>query len=169
MLRTALLAGIFAAGFVSVASAGTLYFQAKMTSAAEVPPTKSSGTGMVMATLDTASKTLSYKATWENLSGPAGAAHFHGPAAAGKNAGVQVPIGGKAPTSPVYGSATLTDAQVKQLESGMWYANVHTKDNPGGEIRGQVREQKMAMAKPKAAAPMGNMPMKGAPAAPMKK
>lgn len=159
MLRTALLAGVFAAGFVSAASAATLYFQAKMTAAAEVPPKQSNGTGTVMATLDTASKTLSYKVTWENLTGPAMAAHFHGPAPKGKNSGVQVPIAGKMPTSPAFGSAMLSDDQIKQLEAGMWYVNVHTKANPGGEIRGQVW-QEHAMAPKAAAKPMPAMPMK---------
>ena len=34
------------------------------------------------------------------LSGPATAAHFHGPAAAGANAGVAVPIGTNPPARP---------------------------------------------------------------------
>ena len=71
------------------------------------------------------------------LSGPATAAHFHGPAEAGKNAGVEVPIP-NAGTSPVEGSATLTEAQAADLTGGKLYVNVHTAANPGGEIRGQV-------------------------------
>jgi hypothetical protein len=27
---------------------------------------------------------------------------------------------------------------MKDLEAGKWYANVHTADNKGGEIRGQM-------------------------------
>ncbi len=75
------------------------------------------------------------------LSGPATAAHFHGPAAAGANAGVVVPIGNN-PPSPTTGSATLTDDQIKDLEAGKWYANVHTEANKGGEIRGQMMRVK---------------------------
>jgi hypothetical protein len=64
-------------------------------------------------------------------------AHIHGPAAVGANAGVVVPF--KAPvTSPITGTATLTDAQMADLEAGKYYANVHTAANPGGEIRGQL-------------------------------
>jgi len=37
------------------------------------------------------------------------------------------------------GCATLTDAHAADLEAGKYYVNVHTKDDPGGEIRGQVR------------------------------
>jgi len=138
MLRSALLAAVFAAGFATAASAATMQFQAKMNGASEVPPTQSAATGDVLATLDTTSKVLTYTVTFNNLTGPAAAAHFHGPAAAGANAGVAVPIGGASPTSPVHGTATLTDAQIADLEAGKWYANVHTAANKGGEIRGQV-------------------------------
>jgi hypothetical protein len=71
------------------------------------------------------------------LSGPATAAHFHGPAEPGKNAGVKVPIP-NATASPTEGSATLTDEQAADLMAGKYYVNVHTAANPGGEIRGQV-------------------------------
>jgi hypothetical protein len=67
-------------------------------------------------------------------------AHFHGPAEPGKNAGVAVPIPGTA--SPMNGSATLTDAQAADLMAGKWYVNVHTAENKGGEIRGQVLKAK---------------------------
>jgi hypothetical protein len=64
--------------------------------------------------------------------------HFHGPAQSGQNAGVQMAI--PAPlNSPVHGTTgQLSDEQVKQLLDSDWYVNVHTKANPGGEIRGHV-------------------------------
>ena len=70
------------------------------------------------------------------------AAHFHGPAEAGKNAGVQIWISekGKPLTSPFKGSAKLTDAQAPDLMNGQWYVNIHTKANAGGEIRGQLEK-----------------------------
>ena len=165
MLRTALLGCAIAFGVVSTAPAATLYFQARMKGSYEVPPTKSEGTGTAKATLDTATKSFSYQVTFDKLSGPATAAHFHGPAAPGKNAGVVVPIDGQNPTSPASGSATLTDQQIKDLEAGKWYVNVHTAANPGGEIRGQVlRGKATASAKPMKGS---TMPMKGG-AMPMK-
>jgi len=78
-----------------------------------------------------------WKGTVSGLSGNATAAHFHGPAEAGKNAGVMVPASGPAAGS-FEGTATLTDDETKALMAGQTYFNVHTAANPGGELRGQV-------------------------------
>lgn len=133
---------VLGAAFASVltfagARAATETFTATMDAKTEVPPKASTGTGTVKATLDTDSKVLTYESTFSGLTGPATMAHFHGPAAVGANAGVAVPWVNPV-ASPVHGTATLTDAQVKDLEAGKWYANVHTAANPGGEIRGQM-------------------------------
>ncbi len=138
---------LLAAFAVSLASVGALLparalaadmeFSAAMSGATEVPPKTTPGMGDVLASLDTKTKVLTYTVTFENLTGPATMAHFHGPAAPGANAGVAVPLGTQ-PTSPIHGTATLTDAQMKDLLAGKWYANVHTAANPGGEIRGQM-------------------------------
>jgi hypothetical protein len=84
-------------------------------------------------------QTMSRRAriTYSGLSGTPTAAHFHGPAQSGANAGVAVPIPNVA-TSPAQGSATLTDAQAADLLAGRYYINIHTAANPAGEIRGQV-------------------------------
>jgi hypothetical protein len=137
MFRTSILAAAFAVGCLSAASAASVNFHATLDGKSEVPPNASTGSGDALASLDTSSKQLSYTITFFGLSGPATAAHFHGPAAPGANAGVAVPIGTN-PTSPVTGSVTLTDAQMADLQAGKWYANVHTAENKGGEIRGQM-------------------------------
>ena len=114
-------------------------FKADLKAASEVPPNDSKGSGSVTATYDTASKKLSYKGSYSALTGPATAAHFHGPAEAGSNAGVQIPVSNDAiAKSPFEGEATLTDAQASDLMAGKWYFNIHTAANKGGEIRGQV-------------------------------
>jgi hypothetical protein len=112
-------------------------YKVSLDSKSEVPPNSSSGTGTADIDYDPASKKLSWKVTYSGLTGPATAAHFHGPAEVGKNAGVVVPIPNIA-SSPAEGSATLTDAQAADLLAGKYYVNVHTAANPGGEIRGQV-------------------------------
>jgi CHRD domain-containing protein len=120
-----------------VAQAAQINFKADLDSASEVPPVTGAGKGMAEVALDTATKTLTWTVTYSGLSGPATAAHVHGPAAPGANAGVLVPFTGDL-ASPIKGSATLTDAQISDLEAGKWYVNVHTAANKSGEIRGQL-------------------------------
>jgi hypothetical protein len=134
------LAAVAALTFSSAAMAATETFTATMDAKTEVPPKNSSGTGTVKATLDTTTKVLTYDSTFSGLTGPATMAHFHGPALPGANAGVAVPWANPV-ASPEHGTATLTDAQISDLEAGKWYANVHTAANPGGEIRGQMMKQ----------------------------
>jgi hypothetical protein len=121
----------------SAALAQEVKMKADLTGAQEVPAVTTQGKGSAEVAFDPASKKLSWTVTYSGLSGPATAAHFHGPAEPGKNAGVAVPIPNQA-NSPVSGSATLTDAQAADLAAGRYYVNVHTAANPGGEIRGQV-------------------------------
>ena len=123
-----------AVAFAGPASAEKL--KATLDAKSEVPATTSSGTGTADLDYDAASKKLSWKLSYSGLSGPATAAHFHGPAETGKNAGVAVPI--PDPKSGTEGSATLTDAQAADLMAGKYYINVHTDANKGGEIRGMV-------------------------------
>ena len=140
MLLRSMVAGLMAASFLAVAPsafAQAVTYKADLKASTQVPPNDSKGTGALTATYDPASKKLSYTVNYKDLSGPATAAHFHGPAAAGANAGVVVPA--SAPlTSPIKGEATLTDAQAADLAAGRWYFNIHTAANPPGEIRGQV-------------------------------
>ena len=138
ILRTSI-AGVAFVSCLAAASpllAETVTLKANLAAAAEVPPNDSAATGAVTITFDTATKKATWQGTYAGLSGAATAGHFHGPAEAGKNAGVAVPI---APSgSPFQGSADLTDAQAADLLAGKWYVNVHTEAHKGGEIRGQV-------------------------------
>jgi hypothetical protein len=111
--------------------------KATLSSATEVPANTSAGKGAADIDYDAGTKKLSWKVTYSGLTGPATMAHFHGPAEAGKNAAVAIVIP-NATSSPVEGSATLTDAQAADLLAGKYYVNVHTAANLGGEIRGQV-------------------------------
>ena len=95
-----------------------------------MPATESKGTGEVTATFDPATKRLSWTGTYSGLTGPVTAAHFHGPAKAGENAGVLVPV--TATSSPFSGEATLDDAKAADLEAGRLYFNLHTAANPEG-------------------------------------
>jgi hypothetical protein len=134
-----LVPGIIAMLFIcGVARADQINFKADLSGGSEVPPVTTPGKGSAAATLDTGTKMLTWTVDYSGLSGPVTAAHIHGPAAAGVNAGVLVPLGTNL-ANPIKGSATLTDAQVSDLEAGRTYINLHTADNKGGEIRGQLQ------------------------------
>ncbi|VTU22764.1 MULTISPECIES: CHRD domain-containing protein [unclassified Variovorax] len=139
LLRMALVTGVATvalAGCGMMSKSHIASFSGAMNAASEVPPNMTRGSGMAEAWLNKDTNVLKYKITFEGLSGPATAAHFHGPAAAGANAPVVLPFA--KPVSPIEGEATLTPAQAADLMSGRWYANVHTAANAGGEIRGQM-------------------------------
>jgi CHRD domain len=131
---TMLLAG--APKFISPADAETVMLKADLKGSNEVPPNSSPASGKAEAKLDTETRVLTWKVTYENLTGPAVGAHFHGPGESGKNAGIVVPF--RTVASPIEGTATLTENQATDLLAGKWYANIHTAANPGGELRGQM-------------------------------
>jgi hypothetical protein len=120
------------------AHAATIQLKADLKASAEVPPKDSAGMGTLTGTLNTETNEFTYHIEFSGLTGPAVAAHFHGPAAEGANAKPQLPIKGSPVTSPIDGKATLTAEQAKDLLDGKWYFNLHTAANPGGEIRGQI-------------------------------
>jgi hypothetical protein len=122
----------------TAAAMAPAHWTAALDGKSEVPPTASAGTAKADVTYDPATKMLTWTVTYQGLTGPAQAAHFHGPAAPGANAGVQVDIGKMGLPSPMHGSATLTAQQESDLMAGMWYINIHTAKYPNGEIRGQV-------------------------------
>jgi hypothetical protein len=135
---------ILAAALLSAAAAGSALaantYTADLKGSQEVPANDSKGAGSAELTYDAATKMLKWKVTYSGLSGPATAAHIHGPAEAGKDAPVAIKFAN--PASPIEGSATLTDEQAKELEAGKMYVNVHTAEHKGGEIRGQVMPAK---------------------------
>ncbi|WP_192243251.1 CHRD domain-containing protein [Mesorhizobium silamurunense] len=122
----------------SPAMAETMKFKATLDGGQQNPPVTTKGKGTATFTFNTTSKKLTWNVKYSGLSGPAVAAHIHGPAAMGQSADPVIPF--KKLKSPIKGSATLTDAQATDLEAGKYYVNVHTKANPDGEIRGQIEK-----------------------------
>jgi predicted AAA+ superfamily ATPase len=116
------------------AFAEMLKFKADLKSSEEVPPNDSPGAGTADVTLDTDANKVSWTITYENLTGDATAAHFHGPAKAGENAGPVVDIS----ANTKEGSADVTAEQLQMIRDGNTYLNIHTAQYPDGEIRGQV-------------------------------
>jgi hypothetical protein len=110
-------------------------FKATLKSPPGISP--ATGEGNLAATYDTETRKLAWKGNVSGLSGNVIAAHFHGPADPGQNAGVLVPAAGVT-AGEFEGSTTLTNDQAKVLTAERTYFMVHTPTNPGGEIRGQV-------------------------------
>ena len=106
--------------------------------------TGSAGIGTAMVSLDTNTNLLDWNIGWSGLTGNPTAMHFHGPALAGVNAGVQVGIG--VTNNPMIGNATISASQANDLVAGLWYANLHTDFAPGGEIRGQVVPEPLTLS-----------------------
>ena len=139
-LASALVAGAFVvAGCGMMNSSGNMSgntMTVPMSAANEVPPNASGATGTAKVDLD--GTVLKWTVSYSGTTGPITAGHFHGPAMPGANAGVVVPFTGPL-ASGFTGTATLTPAQVADLKAGLWYINLHTAANPGGELRGQVK------------------------------
>jgi hypothetical protein len=142
MIRPALAATALSAFLLTgmPAFAEMVAYKADLTGKMESPANDSKGTGTLDASYDTTTKKLSWTATYMGTTGPATAAHFHGPAAVGANAPPLVPLTGSM-TSPMKGDAMLTDAQAADLAAGKMYFNIHTDANKGGELRGQVMKR----------------------------
>lgn len=102
----------------------------------EVPVvmTKASGSGTVTINPD---MSVSGGVTTTGLNGTM--AHIH-MAAAGKNGPVIVPLAKNGESGwSVPAGAKLTAAQYQAYKAGELYVNVHTAENKGGEIRGQLK------------------------------
>jgi hypothetical protein len=137
--------GLALAGTLSLAQAAPVSFDVPLTGAQQVPPVQTPGSGSAKLTYDASTRVVTWNVTFSGLTSPTTMAHFHGPAPAGKNAGVKVWISQKGNmdvTSPISGQATLSEDDAKMFEAGEMYINVHTKNNPNGEIRGQVMPPK---------------------------
>ena len=135
-------------------------FRATMSGANENPVNTSTGSGLFTATLDTLTNVFIYDIIFSGLTTPVNNGHIHGPAAAGVNAGTTVNFNTLAGANfsfglqngGAHGQVTLTaatqitatvngDSLRKLLFAGLTYANIHTTQNGGGEIRGQILRQ----------------------------
>lgn len=139
LIRTAFAAVALSAlaGCIVVPVNTSTNFLVNLSGAQEVPPVAGNASGTLDASYNKLTRELSWKLSYNALSGEPTAAHFHGPARAGANAGVALGISGPL-TNPSQGKATLTAEQASDLMAGLWYVNVHTAANRGGEIRGQL-------------------------------
>lgn len=142
---------VLVAGWTGRPADSSPSFVARMTGAQETPANNAKATGTATFTLD--GTKLEYSISVRDLSGPPTMAHIH--VGAGGVAGPPVytfTLKGGAGTSGTIssGSVDLTktasagvsgDSLKALLNNGNAYVNVHTKNFPGGEIRGQVMKK----------------------------
>jgi|SRR5580698_5016326 hypothetical protein len=145
-MRAMLLGGVTALIVAGSAGGATLTVKAHLSGKDEVPPGAAHGVGDLVGQVDTDTRLMTYRVTYKALSGAATAAGFNGPAAKGRVGASIYRVSD--PSTPISGEARLSDAQMAELHKGLWYFNVATAANPGGEIRGQLREDNPALEEP---------------------
>jgi len=119
---------------------GASPFAATLTGDQEVPAVNTDASGKaILAVNDDATK-LHYRVMVSDILAIT-AAHIH-KAAVGQNGSVIFPLytgsGDFDEDNPISGMLDLTDENIFDLLSGDYYINVHTTENPPGEIRGQI-------------------------------
>lgn len=163
---TALMAITLAcSGWAVYAQGGLSRVSATLRPSHEVPSVSSPARGSFSAKIDTTADTVEYRLSYSGLQAPITQAHIH-LAQFNVNGGIMVWLCGT-PATPLAPagtqlcpqSGTITgliqpanvvainsqgiaagdfDEFVAALRSGLAYANVHTEQSTGGEIRGQV-------------------------------
>lgn len=121
-------------GQITKESFDTLFFA---DGAQQVPPSLSTATGTCLADLDDAATQLAVGCTHNVVD--ATVAHIH-TGAPGVN-GPDIFTFDEPPTSPFTGVADVTDVDVADFVAGFLYVNIHSVEDPGGEIRGQIAGQ----------------------------
>lgn len=170
MLLRAITIAVAAAAVITAVACGSdstaapvskiVTFKATMNGAGEVPANATTGSGTFTATLDTATNVFTYDLTFTGLTSNVNNGHIHGPAATTATAGTTINFNTLAGATFSFGAASGTghgvssltasnqitatingDSLKKLLFAGLTYANIHTTQNPGGEIRGQIIKQ----------------------------
>jgi hypothetical protein len=137
MSRKALLpAALVLALAAGPAAAEAMMFKGDLTGGATNPPSMSKGIGSIAVMLDPKTKKITWRGYYVGVQGQDLKAHFHGPAKPGENAAPTVAA--ESIDETFEGQATLDAQQIKQLEDGKWYFNIHSSKHPEGELRGQL-------------------------------
>jgi CHRD domain len=158
-------------GGTATSSTGQQTFTATMTGSEEVPPKNTQATGSAKFVSSSDGNSMTYRIRVAHINGVT-MAHIHS-GSIGKNGPIVVTLFKSAtPTGPMNGplsQGTITSANlegslkgktisdlVKLINDGKAYANVHTQQNPKGEIRGQISTSASASASASASTSPGN-------------
>ena len=114
-------------------------FMGMLTGDQEVPAVTTTATGIISVHYTANTNVLEINAQWDGLSAAITGVHLHN-AAAGMSGGVVQNL-----SSFVIGNSIKIKIQagsyIEDLRAGNIYLNVHTSNNPGGEIRAQLHAQ----------------------------
>lgn len=111
-------------------------YEATINSSNSQPKATSSAQGSAALEYNKVTKVLTYSVTYQGLTPTA--AHIHKAEPSWSTGPVVVPFSNVA-TSPISGSVTLSQDLENLLRFGNLYINLHTKEYPQGEIRGQIK------------------------------
>ena len=142
-LRWIGMAGLALAALASSAdAANSTTLVAALRGGQEVPPVATPARGCGRFEIDVNANTMKFHISYGGLTAAETAAHIHGPAGPGVNAGVvfALPAG-----NPKVGVWTYPAALEADILAGRMYVNIHTTQFPGGEIRGQINSFAMDM------------------------
>jgi len=129
-----LLASLSLAACAGMMSSGSTV-KVNLSGAEEVPPVSVPGSGSGSFTIS-ADGSVSGSVTTTGVQGTA--AHIH-IGARGTNGPVVIPFTKSGDTYSAPAGAKLNDAQMQAFKAGNLYVNVHTAQNKGGEVRGQLQ------------------------------
>ncbi len=116
----------------------TVFFNATLQGAQQVPPTLSRGTGIVNVLVDKTTNMLYVTGNYSTLFSAATSAHIH--RGAGGVAGTIITplVYTTTSTGTIDTARVIPDAEVESIISGNTYVDIHTFTNTGGEVRGQI-------------------------------
>ena len=121
---------------------GIIKGEAELEGIKNVPPVSTTASGSFTFTFSNLTQLMTYKISHDVKN--ATAIHIHGPAPPSDNAGVLYTFPTAAKKSS--GNFTLTEAHEAHLLNGLLYVTVHSTENPGGEIRGQIDVKSISLS-----------------------
>jgi hypothetical protein len=123
---------------MSAGIAGAADTKVVLTGAEETPPVTTSATGNGTISVND-DKSIAGGITVKNLNATAAHIHLGGPGKKGPPVVTLDKVSGDVWHVPA--GSKLTDEQYASYKAGDLYINVHTAENKGGEIRGQIKPQ----------------------------
>ena len=150
---TLAMAGVFALLVSAQAQAQTINFTAALSGGNEVPGVSTGAAGTATATLNATTGVLTYRVEVYNMPVGTTAGHIHvgAPGVAGPTVINFTVSTGISNDFAITGTATSAELTLRAAQGiGSWddfqqalllgnmYVNIHSTNNPGGEIRGQI-------------------------------